>query len=167
MTSLVDAVEEVQDPTLLAIDRRSQELGRHIASLEAAVASALDDPPRKSAEGLGMAQEIRAHVKALGTSGAGFVRAAIQSGDKTTVAAVLHAPAYLSGLKPEVLAALRTEAARQLAPAEAAQLNATRRAREVVDRAGAALVARFAEIRQGHGDTRVARARQVVAEVTK
>jgi len=71
---------------------------------------------------------------------------AIEAEDKTTVAAILHAPAYLSGLTDEAHALARARAAAKFAALDSAQLDATDAAIRQVMNAGNAMVRRYGEV---------------------
>lgn len=131
-----------------AIDRRLKELNGYRDTLETRVATALDHPARKSAEGLALAAEVRAHIKGLkkDEDRARFVMQAVEAGDIPTVAAVLHAQPFLSGLAPAEHARLRAQAAAKFAPVDSAQLEATEAAINHVSASGSRLVGRFGEI---------------------
>jgi hypothetical protein len=72
-------------------------------------------------EAVAQAGEIRAFMKAQKTKAILAVMAAIEAGDRQTVAAVLSAPAYLSGLDTRQAVAVRQLAERQFAPVESEQ----------------------------------------------
>jgi len=131
-----------------AIDRRMKELNGYRDTLATRVATALDHPARKMPEGLALAAEVRAHIKGLKKDDerVQFVAAAIESGDVPTVAAVLHAQPFLSGLAPTSHDTLRARAATKFAPVDNAQLEATEAAIEHVAASGSALVKRFTEV---------------------
>jgi hypothetical protein len=71
----------------------------------------------------------------------------VEAGDKQTVAAILHAPAYLSGLTDKQMEALRQRAAYAFAPRESTQLEAVRNASSMVAAAGSRLMERFDRVR--------------------
>lgn len=130
-----------------AIDRRVKELNGYRDALEGRVATTLDYPARKTPEGLALAAEVRAHIKGLkADERMKFVAQAIEAGDVPTVAAVLHAQPFLSGLSPDTYATLRARAATKFAPVDNAQLAATEAAIKHVTTAGSALVKRFGDI---------------------
>ena len=131
-----------------AIDRRVKELDGYRDTLATRVATALDHPTRKTPEGLALAAEVRAHIKGLKKpeQRVQFVAAAIESGDVPTVAAVLHAQPFLSGLEPATHATLRARAAAKFAPVDNAQLEATEAAIAHVTASGSTLVKRFGEV---------------------
>lgn len=131
-----------------AIDRRLKELDGYRNTLEQRVATALDHPARKTAEGLALAAEVRSHIKGMKKPDERmkFVTQAIDAGDIPTVAAVLHAQPFLSGLEPETHATLRARAAAKFAPVDDAQLAATEAAITHVTASGSALVKRFGDV---------------------
>ena len=125
---------------------RVKELQSYADSLEKAVAEAVDDPTRRTSEGLALAGEIRTHLKGLAKGErVTFVKRAIDEGDRRTVAAVLHAPPYLSGLTDRQLGTLRDFAANAFAPTEHAQARATRAAIDRVTSGGSRLVTRYGQ----------------------
>jgi hypothetical protein len=147
-TEFIDAAERAFARTAPAIDRRMRELRGYRDTLAARVASAIDNPARKTAEGLALASEVRSHMKGMKRAEDRLSHAmrAVEAEDKTTVAAILHAPAYLSGLTDEALAIVRTCAAAKFAPLDSAQLDATEAAIRQVMGAGNALTRRFGEV---------------------
>lgn len=143
----IDAAERAHTRLTPAIDRRMRELRGYRDQLAARVASALDHPARKTAEGLALASEVRAHMKGM-TKGERLAHAqrAVAREDKTTVAAILHAPPYLSGLTDEMVEIVRASAAAKFAPLDSAQLAATERAIQQVMSAGNALTGRYVRV---------------------
>jgi len=130
-----------------AIDRRVKELNGYRDTLAQRVEAALDHPARKTPEGLALATEVRAHIKGLkAEQRVKFVAAAIETGDVPTVAAVLHAQPFLSGLEPDTHATLRARAAAKFAPLDNAQLEATDAAIAHVTASSATLVKRYGDI---------------------
>lgn len=131
-----------------AIDRRLKELEGYRTTLEQRVATALDHPARKTAEGLALAAEVRSHIKAMKKPDERmkFVAQAIDTGDIPTVAAVLHAQPFLSGFAPEAHNTLRARAAAKFAPVDDAQLSATDAAIRHVTASGSALVKRYGDV---------------------
>lgn len=131
-----------------AIDRRLKELEGYRDALATRVATALDHPARKTPEGLALAAEVRAHIKAMKKPDERmrFVAQAVDAGDIPTVAAVLHAQPFLSGFDPDTQATLRARAAARFAPVDSAQLAATETALDRVTASGAALVKRYGDI---------------------
>ena len=70
----------------------------------------------------------------------------VDAGDKATVAAILHAQPFLSGLDAKDHATLREQAATKFAPIDAAQHNATLSAIDFVMGAGNSLTARYHQV---------------------
>jgi hypothetical protein len=104
---------------------------------------------RLTPHGIAITSQVRDHLKAQPDGERlNWVRNAITSGDKFTVAAILSAPPYLSGLTPEALDLIRAQAATQFAPKEYAQLRATRDAITRVQHAGSQLLGKFGPIMQ-------------------
>jgi hypothetical protein len=130
-----------------AIDRRVKELTGIQTVLWKRVAEALDDPHRKTPEGLSLAAEVRAHVKALPhEERMQFAMNAINEGDKSTVTALLHAQPFLSGLDAKAHATMRQQAAAKFAPSDSAQYEATVAAVDRVMQAGSSLSARYSKV---------------------
>lgn len=147
-TEFIDAAEKAFVRTAPAIDRRMAELRGYRETLAKRVAAALDHPARKTAEGLALASEVRAHMKGMKRAEERLSHAmrAVEAEDKTTVAAILHAPAYLSGLTDEAHALVRARAAAKFATLDSAQLDATDAAIRQVMNAGNAMVRRYGEV---------------------
>jgi len=131
-----------------AIDRRITELNGYRDTLATRVTAALDHPTRKTPEGLALAAEVRAHIKGLKKEEdrTRFIASAIETGDIPTVAAVLHAQPFLSGLDPAMHSTLRARAAAKFAPLDSAQLEATEAALDHVAASSATLVKRYADV---------------------
>lgn len=126
-----------------------------INSLASRVETMLSDPSAKTQ----VAAEIRAHAKGLtDTKRMAFIRDAINAKDKASVAALLSAPAYLSGLSKEQADVARKMAEETFAQVESAQLHAAERVLERVREAGGQLTAYYGEI-TALRDTPEARAR--------
>lgn len=144
----VAAAEKAFARVTPAIDRRMKELDGYRDTLTTRVATALDHPERKTPEGLALAAEVRAHIKAMKKPDErlSFIAAAIETGDVPTVAAVLHAQPFLSGLEPATHETLRARAAAKFAPVDNAQLEATEAALSHVAAASSRLVKRYGEI---------------------
>lgn len=143
----ITAAEKAFDRVAPTIDRRVAELNGYRDTLATRVATALDNPTRKTPEGLALAAEVRAHIKGMkADQRAGFVSQAIDRGDLPTVAAVLHAQPFLSGLEPASHEMLRARAAAKFAPVDSAQLAATEAAIDHVCTSTSALVKRMGDI---------------------
>jgi hypothetical protein len=123
---LAAAAKKAYDRAFLTVERRVAELTKLRDGLGAKVATAIDDPNRKTIEGLSVATSIREHAKSLPDAKRfQFARAAVAAGDLRTVSALLAAPAYLSGLTDEQLAVVRDQAAQRFAAQDHAQHAAT------------------------------------------
>jgi hypothetical protein len=144
---LFKAAGRALEATTQKMQRRYEELGRCRASLAGRVDAALDHPARRTPEGLAIATGVWAHVKSLSAAARlAFVEAAIKADDKTTVAAVLHAPAYLSGITGEHMSRLRDSAAKRFAPEDSAQLAAVDGAMGRLRYAGSVVIERFGRV---------------------
>lgn len=144
----ITAAEQALARVSPAVDRRMAELKGYRDTLAQRVATALDLPARKTPEGLALASEVRAHIKAMKQPAARgkFVLDAVEAGDLPTVAAVLHAPAFLSGLDAGTHALVRSRAAVRFAPVDSAQLDATEVAIAQVMASGSATTRRFGNV---------------------
>lgn len=160
---LIDAASKAFERVSVAIDRRVIELNRGEKALRTRVDAAIEDPARKTPEGLSVASEVRAHMKGLtNKQRLPFVHAAVERGDLRTVAAVLHAPPYLSGLSEAEHQTARQAAERKFAPLDSAQLDATERLIDQVTHAGSRVLERYARVLSLR-DTPSAKARTKVA----
>jgi hypothetical protein len=146
--AFIDAADAAFKRVAPAIDRRVTELKGYRDTLAGRVASALDAPARRTPEGLALASEVRAHVKAMKQPAARskFAMDAVEAGDLPTVAAILHAPPFLSGIDPAMHATIRARAAARFAPVDSAQLEATDAALSSVMAAGNAMSGRFGQV---------------------
>ncbi|OCC24871.1 hypothetical protein MB02_05275 [Croceicoccus estronivorus] len=144
----ITSAEKAFDRVAPTIDRRVTELNGYRDTLATRVATALDHPTRKTPEGLALAAEVRAHIKAVKKPDerTSFVAQAIDQGDLPTVAAVIHAQPFLSGLEPATHEMLRARAAAKFAPVDSAQLAATEAAIDHVCTSTSALVKRMGDI---------------------
>ncbi len=110
-------------------DKVSGNLGKTIASLEKDL-----NTPIESRTGNQVASEVRAHCKALATGERiGFVQRAINGGDETTITALLGAPAYLSGLTPDLQATYTKLYREKNSPEVAKRLRVLNAAKEMLD----------------------------------
>ena len=144
----IAAAEKAYARVAPTIDRRVAELNGYRDTLATRVATALDHPARKTPEGLALAAEVRAHIKMVKKPDERmkFVAQAIDQGDLPTVAAVIHAQPFLSGLEPAAHETLRARAAAKFAPVDSAQLAATEAAINHVTTSTSALVKRLGDI---------------------
>ncbi|MCC6920495.1 MAG: hypothetical protein IT548_14960 [Alphaproteobacteria bacterium] len=144
---LADAASRALARLSPSIDRRVEELKRHFDTLTKAVETALDDPKRKTPEGLALASEVRAHLKSLPEAKRlKFAAEAVDAGDRETVAALLQAPPFLSGFDAQAMSILRARAANKFAGVESAQLEAVNTLIERATGAGGRLMRRFSEV---------------------
>ena len=144
----IAAAEKAYARVAPTIDRRLAELNGYRDTLANRVSVALDHAARKTPEGLALAAEVRSHVKAVKKPDERmkFVAQAIDQGDLPTVAAVIHAQPFLSGLDPATHETLRARAAAKFAPVDSAQLAATEAAINHVTTSTSSLVKRLGDI---------------------
>jgi hypothetical protein len=148
-------VDRAMERASRQIDSADAGIRAKITSLASRVETMLSDPSAKTP----VAAEIRAHAKGLtDTKRMAFIRDAINVKDKASVAALLSAPAYLSGLSTEQADVARKMAEETFAQVESAQLHAAEKVLERVREAGAQLVGYYGEI-TALRDTPEARAR--------
>ena len=141
------------------IDRKVKELTGTQSVLANRVAEALDDPIRKTPVGIALASEVRGYVKSLPLEErTAFIANAITEGDKATVAAILHAQPFLSGLSPLAHSNMRKQAAAKFAPLDSAQYDAANTAIEYVTQAGSTLAGRYAKVMRSMRQTPVEKA---------
>jgi hypothetical protein len=164
---LEDVAKLIDDPELhktnafiaaatMAYKRVTPQLEQKLTALKAAhqqlndkVADALDDPGRKSRVANTVASDVRNHVKTLAEQErVAFMMDAIQHSDVETLAAVLHAQPFLSGLTREQHAQVKEEAAKKFAPQEISHRHAEATAKliEQVQSAATVLQERFAKV---------------------
>jgi hypothetical protein len=142
--AFIDAAEKALTRIAPQVDRRVRELSGIQEILSKRVSNAIDEPARMTPEGLALAQEVRSHVRSLSRKARNaFVAQAIEANDKATVAAVLHAQPFLSGLDNAAQGMLRERAAAKFAPVDSAQLAATTAAIQQVSNAVTLLLERY------------------------
>ena len=130
------------------VDLRMAEMKAHASILEEKMAEALKDPRGATAEGLAVAHEVRAHLRPLPKSERStFIAKAIDADDRRTVAAVLSAPPFLSGIGSETSTTVRDQAARRWASVEHEQARAIAKAIERVTTALNLLASHYAMVR--------------------
>ena len=145
--AFVDAAEKALTRINPQVDRRVRELSGIQETLSKRVSVAIDEPTRSTPEGLALAQEVRSHVKSLSDKARNaFVAAAIEANDKATVAAMLYAQPFLSGLDKITQGTLRERAAAKFAPEDSAQLAATTATIEQVANAVSLLLERYSKL---------------------
>lgn len=76
--------------------------------------------------------QIRDHVKGLGSAALPFIHAAINKGDTVTVSAIMGAPAYLSGITPEMQATLLRQWHEKVNPQAAKRIRAMTAAMDLI-----------------------------------
>jgi len=136
-------VDRAMERASRQIDSADAGIRAKISSLASRVETMLSDPSTKTP----VAAEIRAHAKGLtDTKRMAFIRDAINAKDKASVAALLSAPAYLSGLSKEQADLTRKMAEETFAQVESAQLHAAEKVLERVREAGGQLMAFYGEI---------------------
>jgi hypothetical protein len=145
---LADAMQLAFDRVMPKVERCLNLIRQQRATIANNVAKALDDRDARTAAGIALAQEVRAHMKELPkTERAAFALAAVHTGDKGTVHALLSAPAFLSGLEPDSHGAIRQAAAAKFAPVDHAQVTAADKVISHVERAAESFVKKFAALR--------------------
>lgn len=128
-----------------ALDKVHANMRSGVALIERELAT-----PVEASAAASVAAEIRAHVKGLaerqggstldkrpGQSAIGFVQAAIQNGDHKTATAILGAPPYLSGITPEMHAALLRQWHEKANPVASKRLRAMQSAMAIIQDRGA------------------------------
>lgn len=127
-----DFAGKIMQRATVAFDRASANMKAGITMIE----KELTQPMEARASHV-ISQEIRTFVRGLkaeGKSPMDFVRRAIDSGDHDAVSAVLAAPAYLSGLEPQMQATLLRMWHEARNPVMAKRLRAMEAARDLLDR---------------------------------
>lgn len=139
---LVSAAQRAFYRASRQIDASTASLSNHIRALESRVAAAVDDTTARTP----LAAEVRHHVKTLKENRIGFVMKLIEDGDKGSVASILGAPSYLSGLADKDMGVLRAHAERKWAPIDTQQLAATKAVRDRVEFSGGKVFERFTAV---------------------
>jgi hypothetical protein len=143
-TEFLKAADAATKRARTAVVKSLGAMAHNETQLAERIARAVDDPTRKTSEGQPLAQEIRTHVKSLSEKNRfQFVAQKIEQGNLKAVAAVIQAPAFLSGLEDNAGATLKTLAEMKFAPIERSQLEATRKALRHVENASKALAERM------------------------
>jgi len=125
-------------------DSVNSALGRSISALEQELSA-----PVVAKAGLGIAAEIRAHVKGMETSERmAFIQSAIRRGDESTVSSVLGAPSYLSGIEDETREAYTRLWHERAAPMTAKKLTALKAAQDLIGKRSGLL---FTELQKAVG----------------
>ncbi|MGH6678399.1 MAG: hypothetical protein ACREDL_05595, partial [Bradyrhizobium sp.] len=156
---LANAAEAAWKRIAPIIDRKVKELNGTITVISNRVAAAIDEPTRKTPEGIALATEVRNYVRALPLEQrTAFINQAINDSDKATIAALLHAQPFLSGLSAQAHANMRKQAAAKFAPLDSGQYDAATSAIEYVTSAGSALSARYGKVMHSMRQTPVEKA---------
>jgi hypothetical protein len=109
------ACDKVFDRVATGLQKAMDEVESRVVLLTKQTEASLTDPDADKVSGSTIANAIREHCKNLTTTPNArfnFVDKAIRSGDHRTCAAILSAPAYLSGLTEDQHAGLRRAAER-------------------------------------------------------
>ncbi len=125
-----DLAEKVFKRAAAGFDRVANTLKTQIAALESELAA-----PVQARAAHTIAVEIRNYVRGLkadGKSAMDFVRQAIEAGDVDSASAVLGAPAYLSGITPDMQAILLRTWHEKQSPATAKRLRAAQAGLDLV-----------------------------------
>lgn len=127
------------------VDRRKKEIEDVRTKLAARVHAAIFTVQDNRPERIAQAAEIRGHFKAE-KSPFKLIADAIKAGDRQTAAAVLSAPAFLSGLTAKQHAELQSLAEKTFAPEDSAQVAACDAVLDHLMRASQTFVGRYGEI---------------------
>lgn len=130
---------QVDDFAGKKLDKITRAFDAELARLDKAVAhlDAEMNQPVTAQASASLAAEIRAHVKGMKTGERQtFIQQAIDSGDAMTASSVLGAPAYLSGLHPEMAKVLLRQWHIKQNPEKEARLKAMQGAKALVERNG-------------------------------
>jgi hypothetical protein len=133
---------------------------------EAALELSITDGLRDLAFGQQVAVETRAMLRGEQDPAKrlGMVMSAAQKGDLPMVAAILSAPAYLSGLTDEQRTLVRETAAHAVVPQLKARRDAARKAQELLRRAGGHLIEELGVLKR-YQQTGAARVSAAVAAI--
>lgn len=164
--------EELKRTTDAAYNRASATVQRELARLESAekaiqnkVNAMLNPDVNKSAQGIAISGEIRAAIKALPENKRSeAVLALVEEGDVRSVAAILAAPGFVSGLSTSMQELLRLNASEKLFPEEHAALMALRSVNNKVGSAWWRFVEKTTDIQKIENGTR-AKARQALSKL--
>jgi hypothetical protein len=131
----------------IAANTKQLEGAAHL--LQTKINEALHDPTASTPTGIALGQEVRAFCKNLSpTERNDFISAAVSSGDKRTINALLSGQSFLSGMDQSAQDNLRARAHQAFAPTEVAQLAATKQAMDYVERAHADLLGKVDRARK-------------------
>jgi hypothetical protein len=144
---LVTAAKAAFDRTANAVDARLKSLETERTDLAKRLDATLTEPS-KSAIGIAQASEIRSHLRSFDNPAKALmvVMDAMRAGDRMTAAAILTAPAYLSGLDVAKHGELRQLAAATLEPNVDKALTALEKITDHVRRATQSYVGMYAKV---------------------
>ena len=131
------AVDQAVESTARNVDKQVERLRGIEAGLADRVWQSVNVPDAERPTSVAVAQEVRDHFRGL-PKGRRFTEAsaAIEAGDRRTLAAIFSAPSYLSGFSDADIGTLRDAAGNALAPVEFAALQATRKVTDKVIEGG-------------------------------
>ena len=112
---LASAAQPFAERAVQAVGRAMETLKKQVEHLDSQIATAISPPVEPN-----LAGQIRDYWANSGSSLPGL-RKAIEDGDAATMSAVLHTPAYLSGLSDKNQEILRVTATKRYAPDKAVQ----------------------------------------------
>jgi hypothetical protein len=128
-----DMADKVFASVAKQMDGQRASLAKGIAHLEKELSQ-----PIESRAAHPIAQEIRAHIKALpGAARMGFIKQAIDAGDHEVPQAALGAPAFLSGMDPGIQDTLLRMYRAKANPAMSQRLKAMTGAKALIEERGA------------------------------
>jgi hypothetical protein len=163
--------QQLHDAGVRAIEVASTQVDHHYGKLvkaEASLEQGITDALRDMKYGGQIATETRVMLRTepLAERRFAMVSEAARKGNLAMVAAVLSAPAYLSGLTDEQRDLVRETAAHAVAPALLARRNAARRAMEILRRAGRHLTGELATLER-YKSTGAARVGAAIAAINE
>jgi hypothetical protein len=124
-----DFSDKVFERITRAFDAEANRLEKAVTHLESEMSA-----PVESRAAASMANEIRLHAKGLSTNERmSLIRTAIAEGDERTATAILGAPAYLSGLEPQIQAVLLRQYHEKANPRLAKRLKALTAAKALLE----------------------------------
>ncbi|MBW7057843.1 hypothetical protein KY389_14355 [Paracoccus bogoriensis] len=153
---LITAVEARFNRSAKAVDTGIAWLRATAKSLEGTIAEMWDAPTNKTAH----ANEVRAFASRQ-DSALDFVRSRIEADDRSTVAAILLAPPFLSGLTDEQAKLLKRMAEERWCPVERRQADAVAAMTEHAIRASASLTAAYTKVLAQRDNPKVVASRKI------
>jgi hypothetical protein len=146
---LMDTAEAGTKRAFAVSTRAAGTVSRAIESLSKQLDEMTEDPERIKPVGIALATEIRAHVKSLSKADrTQFVASAITNRDVKTVAALLRAPAYLSGLTPDEVDHARVAATKSWAQWQFGQFEALQKINTRLEGAHESISERLAKLKK-------------------